>query len=253
MNRFYRLMSPAVAFSVVGSLLIVFAPGPGFRLYGGLVTAGVYSLLVQSVLTALLLVGIDDLHGPRRVWGGALLRAADPAYGLNRALAHFYSWRFTPAFLLALGLAESVTTSAIGLLDRPGAPVAQFELLGVGIQRSELLVSALLAAITVFTFRRGVLACLGWCLGFAAGAALTQIAIFPQLRLSALVIVWLAIVLCAVRLGYALLWPVPQQPTGEAPPRRPIEMRYLPAPVDRTPRMKPIDGLGTISRRKDVR
>jgi hypothetical protein len=205
MNRFYRLMSPAVTYSVIGSLLIVVAPRPGFRLYGGLVTAGVYSLLIQSIVTALLLVGIDDLHGQRRVWSGALLGAADPAYGLRRALAHYYLWRFTPAFLLALGLAESVTTLAIGLPGGQGAPGAQLELFTVDVLRSELLVSAVLVVIAALISRKGALAYYGWCLGFATGAALAQSTIFPQLRLSDMSIVWLATLLCVLRLVSSLI------------------------------------------------
>jgi hypothetical protein len=86
MNRFYRLMSPAVAFSTVGTMLMFIAPLPTFRLYGGLATAGAYTMLIQVVLTSLLVVGIDDLHSQKRVWSGSLLEAADTSYGLRRAL-----------------------------------------------------------------------------------------------------------------------------------------------------------------------
>jgi hypothetical protein len=205
MNRFYRLMSPAVTYSAVGTLLVFLAPLPAFRLYGGLATAGVYALLIQSVLTALLLVGIDDLRGQRRLWSGPLLGAADPAYGLRRALAHFYLRRFTPAFLLALGLAESTTTIAIGLFDRPGALGVHFELLGVEIRRNELLIALVLVAITVFAFSKGVAAYYGWCLGFAGGAALTEVMVSPQVQISGMIIVWLAALLCVVRFASSLL------------------------------------------------
>ncbi len=199
MNRFYRLLAPAATFASVGTLILFLAPQPGFRLYGGLATAGLYALLVQLVLTLLLLVGIDDLRGGRRMWSGALLEAADPVYGLRRALTHFYLRRFTPAFLLAFGLAESTTTLAIGLLDRPGAPAGNFELVGVEVQRSALLVSFLLLAIAVLLFRWSVLACYGWYIGFAGGAALTEVVLASQGQTSTTLILWLAALLCVVR------------------------------------------------------
>ena len=44
MNRFYRLLAPAVTYSAVGTALLFIAPLPAFRLYGGLATAGLYAL-----------------------------------------------------------------------------------------------------------------------------------------------------------------------------------------------------------------
>jgi hypothetical protein len=207
MNRFYRLMSPAVAFSTVGTMLMFIAPLPTFRLYGGLATAGAYTMLIQVVLTSLLVVGIDDLHSQKCVWSGSLLEAADTSYGLRRALVHLYLWRFTPALLLAFGLAESTATVAIGLLDRPAASGRYLELLGADVQGSELLMAILLAAIAICMFPKGVLAYCGWCLGFAAGSALAQVVLGPQEPVSAISVVWLggAALLCAIRSAPLLL------------------------------------------------
>jgi hypothetical protein len=206
MNRLYRLMSPAVTFPAIGTLLIFLAPRPNFRLHGGLITAGVYAVLVQLVLTALLLVGIDDLRGQRRGSNGGLLKAADPSYSLRGALAHFYLRRFTPAFLLAFGLGESAATIAIGIFDRPGVFSAHVGLLNAEVQPYELLVALLLLSIAIFMFRKGVLAYCGWCLGFGCGALLAQVALGPQVVvLSAALIVWLTALLCTLRFATAPL------------------------------------------------
>jgi hypothetical protein len=84
-------------------------------------------------------------------------------------------------------------------LDRPGVLGADFDPVGLGVQRSALLVAILLLVIIVFMFRNGVLSSSGWCLGFAGGAALAEFALNPQLRTSAVLILSCGVILWVVQ------------------------------------------------------
>jgi hypothetical protein len=184
MRRSGYLAAPAAAFAVVGLALLAVGTTREFKLVGGLVTSGMYALGLQVVLALFLLGGVDDLHQPLIVAasaGNGGRRTPDrgrPLFDMRRALARYYLTRPLPAFLLAAGFSMSLTTMLIGLLDAPDRQITLGSLMW--IRGSDVASASILALATLVQIRRPRPGFLGWCPGFAAGCAGTQLVFDPQ-------------------------------------------------------------------------
>jgi hypothetical protein len=214
-RRLYRLAAPAIAFVLIGSLLLLLAPSSAFELYGGLTTSALYALAIQITLSLFLFTAVDDLEDPRLITPrrdvGREVNARDSAanaFAIKHALMSFYLWRPLPAFLLALGGSMSIGALAIGLFDRPFGIHSVHR--GVGVRNSEIALVAVLAVTALPQLLAGRRGFFGWTIGFSAGAAIAQITLSINVDAHYTALVWssLAIGLCAARiisLGIATL------------------------------------------------
>jgi hypothetical protein len=198
-----RLAAPAAGFAVVGTALVVFGTLPHFRLIGGLATSGGYALALQVVLALFLLGGLGDMRQPLIVAAPASSRRprpdpGRPVFDMRRALVRYYLSRPVPAFFLALGLATSLGTLLVGLLDEPYRHISVGSFMWV--RWSEAVSAAVLAVAALVQTRTPGLGFVGWCPGFALGSVLTQLVFDPQ---ADPVYTWLT------WLGLALLLSVP--------------------------------------------
>lgn len=175
--RTVRLAAPAVAFVIVGFLLLVLAPDLEARVRGGLPTLAGYALAIQVVLGLLLLVVIDDMRDM------AMSRATDAGLDLRRAVARFYRRHPLAALFLAAGLALSLSVMGIGLFDRQWN---NFTLGTLFVRPSEVALAVVLLVTALVQLRRADNGFFGWCVGFALGAAVAQLElnagdVFPTL------------------------------------------------------------------------
>lgn len=211
MRRLYRLAAPAIAFALIGSLLLLLAPSPAFELHGGLATSAAYALALQITLSLFVFIAVDDLEDPRLITPrhdvGRVVNArgsAANAFAMKHALVSFYLWRPLPAFLLALGGSMSIAALAIGLLDRPFGVHSVHQ--SVGVRNSDIALAAVLAATTLPQLPAGGRGFFGWTIGFSAGTSITQVALSFNVDVYKTALFWAGVAagLCAVgivRLG----------------------------------------------------
>lgn len=198
MRRFYRLLSPAIAFAAVGALLLALAAFEKLGFRGGLTVAGVYALALQCGLAAFLVTAIDDLLERRLVsgdshgWLGGMLTAADAGDNMRRALLRFYVRPMGPAFLLSFGLAASVSTIAFGALDQPSL-ARSLQIGSLTVRLSEFTSALIVVVVGALTWRTGGYGYFGWVAGLCLGSALAQISLDPVVIPSTTLVSWLGL------------------------------------------------------------
>ncbi|OLF15044.1 hypothetical protein [Actinophytocola xanthii] len=197
--RLYRLSSPAIAFTVIGALLLLLAPVAQPTVRGGLPTLAGYALALQVVLTLFLLAAIDDLQDPKMLAAGRA-QAAENSFDIRRAVLTFYVGKGLPAASLGFGVAASMTALAIGVLDRDLADLYHYGML-VGIRPSEIAMSALLLVTAVAQLRRLGNGFFGWCGGFALGSVLAQVRLDATVAVDITVLGWTVLTVALWVLG----------------------------------------------------
>ena len=211
-GRRHRLWAPASAFTLFAALLLVFTPGEGFAFRGGLVTAGLYVVLLQVVSALCLVVSIDDMRDPgiidttprhpRRNGKRGRRRRSSATFEIRRAVGRFYFWHPVPAAIFSFAAVVPWTAVAMGLLDRTegGAflPTSVTSLGIRGLKASEVALAALLLAVWLMLVLRGSPAVYGWVAGFSVGTALAQIRLASAVDTPDTVYGWaaFAVVLC---------------------------------------------------------
>jgi hypothetical protein len=216
MARLLRLLSPGVVFAILGLVTLGTDKWSWFHVRGGLTTIGLYALVLQVVLSALLISAIDDLSGggpaflrrrPGRGTGGLVDISARPI-SFPRALVEFYRRPFIPVFLFGLGLAASLSALAVGFFQEQ-SQVRDFVGGSLGIHRSEAVMGAVLvlgACLLWWPTGRGYF---GWVIGVALGTAVSEIAFVPFTNVHRTMTGWgeLTIGLCLLRLiVLGLVW-----------------------------------------------
>jgi hypothetical protein len=208
MARLLRLFIPGIVFAILG--LITFGAGkwPWFHVRGGLTTIGLYALALQIVLSALLIFAIDDLSGG----GPALLRRSSRGtsglvdisarpISFSRALLESYRRPFLPVFLFGFGLAASLSVLAVGSFQEHSMP-HDFLFGSLGIQRSELVLTAVLVLGAGLLWWGGGRGYFGWVIGVAMATAIGQIVFVPYTNVHRTLEGWgsLMLGLCVLRL-----------------------------------------------------
>lgn len=187
--RLYRLSAPAAAFALLGLLLLLLGPLPYFMLRGGLASIGGYTIALQIVLSLFLISFIDDFQDQesRRGRSVATLDPVDTAFDFRRALLHFYLRKPFASLFLAFGIAVSLTTVAIGVLDYPLGP---WRIPTAEVYPSELTLGVITLLTTFVQLRTGGYGFFGWCLGLAAGCAFGQTELAPTVDVRPTLILW---------------------------------------------------------------
>jgi hypothetical protein len=208
-TRLLRLLFPGIIFAILGLITFAADKSSWFHIRGGLTTIGLYALVLQIVLSALLVSAIDDLSGggpallrrrPSRGAGGLVDISARPI-SFSRALVEFYQRPFMPVLLFGFGLAASLSALAVGFFQEPSLA---YDLVGgsFGIHRSEAAMGAVLVlgALLLLSHRgRGYF---GWVIGVTLATVIGQIVFVPDTNDRRTIAGWgsLMVGLCLLRL-----------------------------------------------------